>query len=77
MNDFNKGNMRWGLKALLTFVFAIIAIMSFAGVLNAVTANSLESFIGWVAAGNFVAEGILIYLFAKNFPNKYEEKKDE
>ena len=77
MNDFNKGNMRFGLKALLTVVFAIIAIMSFAGVLNAVTAGTLESFIGWAAGVNFIVEGVLIYLFAKNFPNKYEDKKDE
>ena len=72
MNDFNKGNMKWGAKVLLIFVFALIAIMSFAGILNAVTANSLESFIGWVATGNFVAEVILIYLFGKNLFKKGE-----
>ena len=63
MNDSNKGNMRRGGKVLLLFIFALIAIMSFAGILNAVTANALDSFIGWVAAVNFFAEGILIALF--------------
>lgn len=66
MNESNKGNMRRGGKVLLLFIFALIAIMSFAGVLNAVTANTLESFIGWVAGVNFIAEGVLIYLLGKN-----------
>ena len=72
MNESNKGNMRRGGKVLLLFIFALIAIMSFAGVLNAVTANVLESFIGWVAGVNFIAEGVLIYLLGKNLFKKDE-----
>ena len=77
MNDFNKRNLNSGWKVFLIFLFSMVAIMSFSGVLNAVTVNALESFIGWVAGVNFIAEGVLIYLFGKNLFKKDEPKKDE
>ena len=51
---------------MLIFIFALIAIMSFAGVLNAVSVNSIEGFIACPATVNFIAEAVLIYFFGKN-----------
>ena len=72
MNDFNKGNMKAGLKAFLMIFISLIAIIAFAGNLNAVTVNGLESFYGWGAGVNFLAEIYLIWnLYKRLF------KKDE
>ena len=45
MNEFNKGNMKWGLKVLLIFVWAILSIATCAMVWNFV-----PSVLGKVAA---------------------------
>ena len=34
MNEFNKGNMKWGLKVLLIFVWAILSVATCAMVWN-------------------------------------------
>lgn len=76
MNDFNKGNVRWGAKALLIFVVAIIAIISVATLLNVWTAGvAVEAFCGWAGVVNFFVEGFLIYcLYKVLFP---KDKKEE
>ena len=72
MNDFNKGNMKAGGKAFLMIFISLIAIIAFAGNLNAVTVNGLESFYAWGAGINFLAE---IYLIWNLYKRLY--KKDE
>ena len=72
MNDFNKGNMKTGGKGLLMFFISLIAIIAFAGNLNAVFVNGLESFYAWGAGVNFLAE---IYLIWNLYKRLY--KKDE
>ena len=72
MNDFNKGNMKAGGKGLLMFFISLIAIIAFAGNLNAVSVNDLDSFYAWGAGINFLAE---IYLIWNLYKRLY--KKDE
>ena len=72
MNEMNKSHMKSGAKAFLMFFISLIAIIAFAGNLNAVSANGLESFYGWGAGVNFLAE---IYLIWNLYKRLY--KKDE
>ena len=73
MNDFNKGNMKAGGKAFLMIAISLIAIIAFAGNLNALAVHpDLESFYGWGAGVNFLAE---IYLIWNLYKRLY--KKDE
>ena len=56
MNEFNKGNMKWGLKVLLIFVWAILSIATCAMVWNFV-----PSVLGKVAAlGLFGFNGVAV-----------------
>ena len=72
MNEMNKSHMKSGAKAFLMFFISLIAIIAFAGNLNAVSANGLESFYAWGAGVNFLAE---IYLIWNLYKRLY--KKDE
>lgn len=72
MNDFNKGNMKAGGKVFLMVFISLIAIIAFAGNINAVTVNGLDSFYAWGAGINFLAE---IYLIWNLYKRLY--KKDE
>ena len=55
MNDFNKGNMKWGLKVLLLFIWAILTIAVCAGVWNFVS-NTLLC----IAAGALLASNAFV-----------------
>ena len=77
MNEMNKSHMKSGVKAFLMFFISLIAIIAFAGNLNAVTVNGLESFYGWGAGINFVAEIFLIFSLRKAWKKNDQEKKDE
>ena len=50
MNEFNKGNMKWGLKVLLIFVWAILSVATCAMVWNFV-----PSVFGCIAAIGLLA----------------------
>lgn len=76
MDDMNKRNMRDGGKAFLIIFFTLIAIIAFAGNLNAVTVNGLDSFYGWGAGINFIAELFLIFSLRKAW-KKNDQKKAE
>jgi hypothetical protein len=77
MSDLNKRNLKDGGRAYLLVFLGIIAIIAFAGNLNAVAVNSLDSFYGWAAGINFAAELFLIFSLHKAWKKKDEEKKDE
>ena len=73
MNEMNKSHMKSGAKAFLMFFVSLIAIIAFAGNLNAVyTHPDLDSFYAWGAGINFLAE---IYLIWNLYKRLY--KKDE
>ena len=72
MNDFNKGNIKAGGKVFLMVFISLIAIIAFAGNINAVTVNGLDSFYALGAGINFLAE---IYLIWNLYKRLY--KKDE
>ena len=74
MNEMNKNNLLSGGKVFCLFFFAIVAIIAFAGNLNALTAHpELEHFYGWGAGINFVAEIVLIFCLRKSWKNKANE----
>jgi len=77
MNDMNKRNLKDGGRAFLLIFFTLIAIIAFAGNLNAVVVNGLDSFYGWGAGINFVAEIFLIFSLRKAWKKNDQEKKDE
>ena len=59
-------------KVFLIMFVSLVAIIAFAGNLNAVSANGLDSFYGWGAGINFIVEIYLIWnLYKRLF------KKDE
>ena len=64
--------MKSGVKAFLMVFISLIAIIAFAGNINAVTVNGLDSFYAWGAGINFLAE---IYLIWNLYKRLY--KKDE
>lgn len=64
----------WG-NGFLLMLLAFVAIISFAGNLNAVVANGLDSFYAWVAGINFIAEIFLIISLCKSWKKKGEDKE--
>ena len=59
-------------KVFLIMFVSLVAIIAFAGNLNAVSANGLDNFYGWGAGINFIVEIYLIWnLYKRLF------KKDE
>lgn len=66
MNEFNKGNMKWGLKVLLIFVWAILSIAT-----CAIVWNFVPSVLGCIAAaGLFVFNAVAIIKEGKSLSKK-------
>ena len=61
MNEDNKNRMKWGLDVLAIFVAAIVVIAVCAAVWN----YCPEPFVKVLAGVLFIADGYLIYRFAK------------
>lgn len=65
MTDSNKQSLVSFLKGLLIFVLAMLTIITSAGIWNTYAQSNIDGFYFWCSIINFVAEGILIYFFAK------------
>lgn len=69
MEDWEKKEYSsWG-KSLIFGLLCFIACIALAGTLNAVV-DGLESFYGWIAGVNFLAEGYLLFNLYKKFFKK-------
>ena len=76
MTETNKENLIYWCKGLLLGLIGFLAIITSSGVWNGVANDAINSFYGWVAGLNLIAEGFCIWvLYKKLFPKK--EKKDE
>lgn len=66
-----KNKKRWGydLKNIAFILWGVLAVVTFAGILN----YCQESFVRWCAGGLLVVNGVLIYYFAKKL-NKEDKK---
>lgn len=70
MTDSNKETLVQFGKGLSIFLLSMMAIITSAGVWNGVAKDAIDSFYGWVAGLNFIAEGLGIYKLVKYlFPN--------
>lgn len=65
MTDSNKQSLIHFLKVLLIFVLALFTIVTNAGIWNTYAQDGIDGFYFWCSIFNFIAEGILIYFFAK------------
>ena len=65
MTDSNKQSLVHFLKVLLIFVLAMLTIVTSAGIWNTYAQSNIDGFYFLCSIINFVAEGILIYFFAK------------
>ena len=75
MTESNKQSLIQFGKVILLFVLGIIAIITASGVWNGVYAGAIDSFYGWVAGLNFVAEGFGVWSLWRYFFKKKEEAK--
>ena len=76
MTEPNKKRLTDFGKVLLLVVIGFVALIAANGVWNGVAANAVDSFYGWVAGLNIIAEGFGIwFLYKKLFPKT--EKKDD
>ena len=70
MTDLNKRRAIDFAKVLGVAFPACVALIAFSGILNAVVANGLESFYGWLAGLNLAFQGYPIYLLYKKLFKK-------
>jgi hypothetical protein len=73
MTDQNKENLVQFGKVVAFGLPAFIAIITFAGILNGVVANGLDSFYGWIGGLNFCAEAFLLYAWYKKLFKKEDK----
>ena len=77
MANQNKENLVQFGKVAIFGISAFAALIAFAGILNGVVANGLESFYGWVGGFNLCVEGVLFYAWYKRLFKKEEKKEDK
>jgi len=76
MNSTNKETLKEFGKAALLIILGLVVIITSAGVWNGVASHTIDSFYGWVAGLNLVAEGFGIWsLYKWLFKKKVEDKE--
>ena len=77
MSNPNKDHLLSFGKVVAFGLPAFIAVIAFAGILNGVVANGLDSFYAWVGGINFLVEAGLLYAWYKKlFPKKVDNKQN-
>ena len=73
MTDQNKENLVQFGKVVSFGLPAFVAVIAFAGILNGVVANGLDSFYGWIGGLNFCVEVFLLYAWYKKLFKKEDK----
>lgn len=73
MNDKNKNEFAFFAKMAFLFVWGMLTIVTFAGVLN----YCPEAFVKWCAGIVFAMNGIIIWRYARRLVKEHDEAKPQ